>query len=623
MEFTTFSENFISYYADKVAPFGFNGLGFIVYKRTYARPLADGGTEEWYQTVRRCIEGAQEIGAKYTQEEAERLYDLMFNLKCTYAGRMLWQLGTDTVRRFGANSLLNCWFTRIAKPDDFSFLFENLMLGGGVGFSIRREDVHELPRIKKISRQISHEETKDADFIVPDSRQGWIELLRRLLDAYFKTGKGFTYSTILVRRKGAPIKGFGGTASGPEILIEGIQRIAAVLESRIGKKLRSIDALDICNILGHITVAGNVRRSAEIAIGDADDLLFTRAKRWDLGTIPNHRAMSNNTIYADSVDYISDEVWGGYAGNGEPYGFFNLPLAQSQGRLGEYRIDMAIGMNPCGEIDTWRDLWDSARLLYKTQKSVMAMPFIHEESRLVARRNMRIGVSVTGVCMIPRSVLHTWLDNLYTELRRYDKLWSAENNWPESVKLTTCKPSGTVSLLGGSTPGIHPAYSRYYIRRVRFNSDDPLIETLRNSGYSMEYAKEFDGSLNYNTLVVSFPCFAGDSAITRDSMSAIDQLELTKLMQTIWADNSVSVTVYYRPDELPLIKEWLTNNYETGIKAVSFLLHSEHGFVQAPYESIDEKAYTIELEKIKPIAVTAGGVLEDISCETAGYCPVR
>lgn len=142
------SDSFVKNYSNKNPNWGFNGLGYIVYKRTYSRLKDDGQKEEWHETIQRCINGAQKIGADYTQEEAERLFDHIFNLRCNYAGRMLWQLGTNTIERFGANSLLNCWNVSMNEPKAFLFLFENLMLGGGVGFSIRREDIHELLKLK-------------------------------------------------------------------------------------------------------------------------------------------------------------------------------------------------------------------------------------------------------------------------------------------------------------------------------------------------------------------------------------------------------------------------------------------------------------------------------------------
>jgi len=346
--------HFLKNYTDVQPKWGYNGLGYIVYKRTYARKITDDLTEEWWQTVSRCVNGAQKIGAQYTEEEAQRLFDLIFNLKCNFGGRMLWQLGTSTVDRFGLASLLNCWWTSMREVEDFCFLFEHLMLGGGVGFSVKREDIHELPRVKK-GVEIQHLNTKDADFIVPDSRQGWVELLRKTLESFFTTGKSFTYSTILVRGAGEPIAGFGGTASGPQILIDGLSKIITVLKTRCGKKLRSIDVLDINNIIGSVVVAGNVRRSAQVAIGDPDDYLFLRAKNWSDGNVPNWRSMSNNSIGADNYNHISSEIWSnGYildkkTGNakGEAYGFLNLPLSKKYGRLGEERPDNCEGGNPC------------------------------------------------------------------------------------------------------------------------------------------------------------------------------------------------------------------------------------------------------------------------------------
>ena len=632
------TEEFLSPYKTQKPNWGYNGLGEIVYKRTYSRLKDDGTNEDWWETVARCVNGAQHIGADYTKAEAQKLYDYVFNLKCNFAGRMLWQLGTSTVDRFGGNSLLNCWGVCIRDIDDFCFVFENLMLGGGVGFSIRKEDVHELPRVFE-NVSVVHEKTTDADFIVPDSREGWVKLLKKVLKSYFYTGESFTYSTILVRSSGEGIKGFGGKASGPGILIEGMEKIGSVIKEREGKKLRSIDVLDICNIIGSVVVAGNVRRSAEIAVGDPDDYLYLRAKRWDLGNIPNWRAMSNNTIYADSYDHISDTVWKGYDGSGEPYGFFNLPLAQKTGRLGEKSKDRCEIINPCAEIllesheccnlseiylnniETKAELKECAKLLYKTQKAICALPFIHQSTEEVVHRNMRIGVGVTGVCQSLDKV--EWLDDCYTSLKEFDEKWSEKKGYPTSVRLTTVKPSGTLSLLSGSTPGVHPAYSSHYIRRVRMSSDDQLVEVCKNAGYPAEYVKNFDGTEDHSTIVVEFPCHINGNTILAKDMTAVKQLELVKELQTKWSDNSVSVTVYYRLEELEEIREWLKKNYEKSLKTVSFLLHNDHGFAQAPYEEITEEQYEKMSSKLKPIeSFKSGDVLGGLECE-GGACPIR
>jgi ribonucleoside-triphosphate reductase len=653
------SEKFANKYANKQPNWGFNGLGYIVYKRTYARLKEDGKTEEWHETIRRCINGAQKIGANYTQEEAEQLFDLIFNLKCNFAGRMLWQLGTPTIDRFGANSLLNCWNVSINSIKSFLFLFENLMLGGGVGFSIRREDIHELPRIKK-DVNIIHKNTKDADFIVPDSREGWIRLLERVLEAFFIKGKSFNYSTILIRGAGERIGGFGGIASGPQILIDGIEKINKIFQTREGKKLRSVDVLDICNIIGGIVVSGNVRRSAQIAIGDPDDYLFLRAKNWSLGNIPNWRAMSNNTIYADDFSHISNEIWSnGYVldsqtgfAKGEPYGFFNLPLSQKYGRLKDGLMkdsnlyptdeDNVVGTNPCGEISlasyeccnlselylnnisSKEELALCAKLLYKTQKAIAALPFIHEETNKIVHKNMRLGLGVTGICQSLDKI--DWLDACYKELRKFDKEWSKERGWNRSIKLTTVKPSGTLSLLAGATPGVHPAYSKYYIRRVRMASNDPLVSYCRDLGYNVEYIINFDGSENHDTVVVEFPCETPDGALFADDMGVIKQLDMVKKLQEVWSDNAVSVTAYYSEDELSALKQWLSDNYENGIKSVSFLLRQKHGFKQAPYEEITKEQYETKKSKVKPITMLSQNIgnetLEGIECE-GGSCPIK
>jgi ribonucleoside-triphosphate reductase len=653
------SEKFASKYANKQPNWGFNGLGYIVYKRTYARLKDDGKTEEWHETIRRCINGAQKIGANYSQEEAEQLFDLIFNLKCNFAGRMLWQLGTPTIDRFGANSLLNCWNVSINSIKSFLFLFENLMLGGGVGFSIRREDIHELPRVKK-GVNIIHKNTKDADFIVSDSREGWIRLLENVFNAFFVNGKSFNYSTILIRGAGERISGFGGIASGPQILIDGIEKINKIFQTREGKKLRSIDVLDICNIIGGIVVSGNVRRSAQIAIGDPDDYLFLRAKNWSLGNIPNWRAMSNNTIYADDFSHISNEIWSngyildtqtGFA-KGEPYGFFNLPLSQKYGRLKDGPMkdsnlyptdeDNVVGTNPCGEISlasyeccnlselylnnisSKEELALCAKLLYKTQKAIAALPFIHEETNKIVHKNMRLGLGVTGICQSLDKI--DWLDACYKELRKFDKEWSKERGWNRSIKLTTVKPSGTLSLLAGATPGVHPAYSKYYTRRIRMASNDPLVSYCRDLGYYIEYVVNFDGSENHDTVVVEFPCETPDGALFADDMGVIKQLDMVKKLQEVWSDNAVSVTAYYSEEELSSLKQWLSDNYENGIKSVSFLLRQKHGFKQAPYEEITKEQYEMKKSKVKQMTVLNQNIgneaLEGIECE-GGSCPIK
>ncbi len=317
-----------------------SSLGYITYKRTYSRRIE--GTErseEFYDTVERIINATDtQLKCEFTDEEKDRLANYMMKLKGIVAGRFLWQLGTETVNRLGLPSLQNCAGVVVDSPvRPFTWAMDLLMLGAGVGFNIQKKNVDKLPPVREAFKPPTRLDTTQADFIVPDTRDGWVKLLGKTLKAAFLSdgANTFTYSTQLIRGKGAPIKGFGGVASGPEELCEGIANISKILEKRSGKKVRPIDCLDIMNIIGGIVVAGNVRRSAQIALGDADDVEFLLAKRWDMGTIPSWRAMSNNSVVCNDVRDLHDYFWDGYEGKGEPFGLINLELSRKIGRIGE------------------------------------------------------------------------------------------------------------------------------------------------------------------------------------------------------------------------------------------------------------------------------------------------
>lgn len=620
--------------------------GYITYKRTYARRLKEVGeeTEEFKDTVERVIRACdKQLKTGFSSEEENRLREILLSLKGIVAGRFLWQLGTKTVDSLGLASLQNCAVTLVNEPiRPFTWAMDMLMLGSGVGYNIQREYVYELPKAKRV--KIVRQDTKDADFIVPDTRAGWVELLERTLQAHFITGKGFTYSTVCIRGKGTPIKGFGGVASGPEELCWGIENISKVINNRGGKKLRPIDCLDIMNIIGFIVVAGNVRRSAQIAIGDMDDLQYLNAKRWDLGNIPNWRAMSNNSIVCNDINLLPDQFWQGYNGNGEPYGMINLNLARSMGRVGEtqYPDPDVIGFNPCAEqsladketcclaevylpnIVSKEELLEVTKYLYRINKHSLALPCHHPETEAIVHKNMRMGIGVTGYLQATDEQ-RGWLSDVYVQLREFDKEYSAKHNWPTSVKLTTVKPSGTLSLLAGVTPGVHPGYSQYFIRRIRMASNSNLVNLCRENGYDVEYQRNFDGSQDKNTVVVSFPCKYPNGTVVARDVTAIDQMNFVKELQTNWSDNSVSCTVYYRKEELPAIKEWLKENYNANVKTVSFLLHNDHGFDQAPYEEISKERYEELASKVKPITsveVKESDLLDSTECLT-GACPIK
>ena len=623
-------------------------LGYVTYKRTYARRLNENNTnsktEEFENTIDRIVKACdKQLKVGFSLEEEKRLKEILLGLKGSVAGRFMWQLGTKTVDRLGLMSLQNCAFTIVNEPiKPFTWAMDALMLGSGVGYNIQREHVYELPKLKRKVR-IVRKDTNDADFIVPDSREGWIKLLRKTLESHFITGEGFTYSTICIRGKGTPIKGFGGVASGPEELCWGIGEISKLLNSRSGKKVRPIDCLDIMNIIGYVVVAGNVRRSAQIAIGDYDDIQFLEAKRWDLG-IPNWRAMSNNSVVCNDIALLPEQFWDGYNGNGEPYGLINLKLSREIGRTGDtnYPDPDVAGYNPCAEqslgpfetcclaeihlpnIKSQEELIEVAIYLYRINKHSLALPCHSKETEAIVHKNMRMGIGITGYCMATEEQ-KSWLDKTYKELREFDVDYSKEKGFPPSIKLTTVKPSGTLSLLSGVTPGVHPGYSHYHIRRIRMASDSALVQVCKQNGYKIEFQRNFDGSDDTNTVVVEFPCKFPENTIVSKDMKALEQLELVKKLQTEWSDNSVSVTIYYKKEELDGIKEWLNSNYNNNLKTVSFLLHSEHGFDQAPLEEISRQDYEVMVKSVKPITdceVNEEDIKGSFECAT-GACPIK
>jgi ribonucleotide reductase alpha subunit len=628
------------------APVPWGPIGEIVYSRTYARKKRNGEKENFSETVERELQGIQkQLKLDLSDKEANFYRKMRHELKGSVAGRFMWQLNTDTVKKHGLASLQNCAFVTIDKPiRPFTWAMDMLMLGSGVGFSIQREHVYKLPKLQRRKVKIERNDVKDADYIVPDTREGWVKLLGKVLKSFFYSGEGFTYSCQLIRSQGEPIQGFGGEASGPGILEEGISNIINILDNRRGKQLRPIDCLDIMCIIGGIVKAGNIRRSALIAIGDYDDLEYLKAKRWSLGNIPPWRGNSNNSIAVHDASALPQEFWDTYE-DGEPYGLINLELARSVGRLGEteYPDPTVEGFNPCAEqglapyetcclaevflsnIESEKELWEVVKMLYKVNKHSLALKSHHPETQKVVHENMRMGIGMTGVMMASEEQL-SWLDGCYRKLRAFDKKYSKKMGWPESVKLTTVKPSGTLSLLPGLTPGVHPAPSgKYYIRRVTVASDSPLVEQLKRHGYYGEFALNIDGTENRTSYVFEFPVEWPDGTKTQDDVTVFEQLDMVRFMQKNWSDNSVSVTAYYNREDIPEIKKFISAFFKDNFKTLSFLLKVDHGFKQAPYETISKDQYEYISSKIRPmgsISIDEEEVGEFEACGIGG-CPIK
>lgn len=629
-------KSFVEKYKNRKIPWG--ELGYLTYKRTYARSLGN-RMEEWHETVERCVNGILDLGADVN---GNTLFDYVFNFKCNFGGRHLWQLGTDTIRKVGADSLQNCWHVACDTPDAFMFAFNELMLGGGVGFNITSQYVYNLPTIKPVYK-IREEDSFDVDYIVADNREGWVRLLKKVIKAYYVTGKEFTYSTKCVRSAGKPIKSFGGTASGPRELVKGIQKICKIFDSRVEEKLRPVDVLDIMNLIGGIVVSGNVRRSAQIALGDYNDIEFLKAKRWDLGDIPNHRTMSNNSVISEDMN-LPEAFWEPYEIGGEPYGLINLHNCRHYGRMADeqdYRPDLKVtGVNPCAEValesfescnlaeiylpnlNSYEEFRTAAELMYKVCKTIANQEFSDYRTNEIVHRNQRIGLGITGYYGSKFMNNPGIFQMVYQYLENLDVEYSKVHGVNESIKLTTVKPSGTLSLLPKNIPpGAHPAYAPYYIRRIRLSADSPLVAVCSDYGYNTVPEQLSDGSLSSNTAVVSIPV-DNSRCVTAKEIGPIEQLETQQFLQDYWADNSVSSTIYYHKGDLPEIKKYLELNYGR-MKAVSFLQHNEHGFTQAPLEEITKQQYK-EMCLPPLTKIDTKYYEEDLSgdCD-AGNCPIR
>jgi len=655
-------------------------IGYLVYRRTYSRTLPttffDGEIkEEFPGTVLRVILACRnQLKVGFTEEEEVRLAKHLLQFKGMVAGRFLWQLGTETVQKLGLLSLQNCAFAPIDRTNSFIWGFEALLLGSGVGFSVEKKFISQLPQSftnveinrvfkdSEIDLSLERENSDlrletsdgcrelienkldcklDVDYVVADSREGWVGLLEEVFKAFFVTGKTFTYTVQAVRPKNVPIKGFGGVSSGPEPLCEGIEQIVSILKAGDGslnqsKKLSSVDCLDIMATLASIVVSGNVRRSALLALGDPDDENYLKTKRWDLGPIPNCRCMCNNSVNVSDVEQLIPAFWETYL-QGEPFGIVNIEGAKKQGRTGDTRyLDLdSCGVNPCSEqslnafetcalgetfisrCESEEEFKDVCSLLYRTIKHSLRLPCHLKQTEEIVHKNMRMGIGITGILQCTEEQL-SWLSPTYEFLREFDVNYSKNKDWPVSIKLTTTKPSGSLSLLPGVCPGAHPSPSGpYYIRRVRVASNSPLIGLCEENGYSIEYVIGFDGTEDKTTKIVSFPCCVPENTPVASNFSAEQQLETVKRIQKDWSDNAVSVTVYYTKEEIPWIKGWLKENLKNDIKAVSFLLKSEHGFLQAPYEDITKEQYWEMKNKTTPITQ---GIFEDSDMDVVSEC---
>ena len=624
MEYKRFSlsDNFLDGYKRKRAPFGFNGLGELVYMRTYSRLKDDGKNEMWWETVQRVVEGTYNMQKKWieshhlgwnawqAQRSAQEMYDRIFNMKFLPPGRGLWAMGTPITEERGLYAALNnCAFVStdnlkedLSKP--FCFLMDASMVGVGVGFDTKGAEQF-VVRGPKTDRDIE-------TYKIPDTREGWVESVRRLLDSYFLGITGVEFDYTQIRAEGEPIKGFGGVSSGSEPLKEVHQAIRETLDKNIGEPITITTIVDIMNLIGKCVVAGNVRRTAEIVFGDPNSEEYINLKNYKKN--PNREMFgwtSNNSVFAElGQDYtdIAERI----CDNGEP-GLAWLDNMKHYSRMkngGDDKDHRVAGGNPCLEqslesyelcclVETFPSNHDSLddylttlKYAYLYAKTVTLGKTHWPETNRVMLRNRRIGCSVSGIAQFithrGQGELRNWLEEGYDKLQEYDKGYSDWFAVPRSIKTTSVKPSGTVSLLAGSTPGLHYPESRFYIRRIRLSVNSPLIKPLEKAGYKIEPAFGSEDS----TVVIEVPVDVGEGIRTVSEVPMWEQMALAAFMQRYWADNQVSCTVTFDPEkEGPQIATAL-NYFQYQLKGISFLPKLELGaYKQMPYEEITEKKY--------------------------------
>lgn len=664
------TQDFLDKYTDY--PDCMDELAKFVYIRTYSRWLPDKNRREtWKETCARAING----NCSYlpTEDgEPEKLFDNMFNLRQRISGRMLWMGGTEALDKTPL-AAYNCSGIVMDNINAFHELFYLLMVGTGVGCRVLKEDIAKLPKFDT-AKKLYHvktpvpqgttlERTKVSNYgnsiiiTVGDSKEGWCEALTAYLNTMVdNTTKSISIDYSYIRPQGAPLKTFGGYASGYTSLKEMFEKLNKIIttESTDGK-LRPLNVADMCNIVGQNVVAGGTRRTAELILFSPDDEEMLHAKE---NLDPEHyfRYMSNNSMYLEDKPTKEElrKLMISIKETGEP-GFINVKAAK------ERRKDFAI-VNPCCEImlpnKAVCNLTNINVSKFIDERGNVMVSQLKEACKLSARacyrltepelelegwseihhRDRLIGCSITGwqdavadnITKLEQGVLltlmKTWIKDAANE-------YADKNNRPRPVLYTTVQPDGTGGLISGCSAGIHYNHSPYYFRRVRISTNSPLYQAIKNlDGWQID--NEVGQDDNGNTKVITFPC-KSNSRITKYNVSAIEQLEQYKMMQTHYVDHNTSITVTVKDDEWDAVTDWLDKNWSC-VVGISFLSLNQDYYPLMPYEECTEKQYLELKSKMVPFdqelvnkyefeLQTVGKdfeIDESGECED-GHCPVR
>lgn len=657
------SDEFVNSFRTKTPPFGYrdaagNSVGEITFLRTYSRLKDDGTKETWVDVCERVINGMYSLQKDHAklnrlpwndakaQASAKEAFDRLFNLKWTPPGRGLWVMGTPLVnQQRNSAALQNCAFVSTtemtkhnpAKP--FAFLMEASMLGVGVGFDDKGADKEFI---------IYAPSESDSITVIEDSREGWVDSVSSLINSYLRPDQHvqkFDYS--LIRPAGEPIKTFGGTAAGSDPLKKLHAHINNLFINRAGEKLTRKDIADIGNMIGVCVVSGNVRRSAELLIGRIDDEDFLNLKNADIfpernsydPSNPGWAWMSNNSVEA-KVGSDFSTIIDGIVRNGEP-GVVWMDVSRQYGRLidppnnKDWRV---AGYNPCAEqslesfecctlVETYLNRHESLddfkrtlKFAYLYAKTVTLLPTHWEETNAIMQRNRRIGTSVSGIANFADNngwtKLRDWLNAGYDTVKAYDESYSEWLGIRQSIKMTTVKPSGTVSILAGESPGVHWASGgKYFLRAIRFANNDPMLELFRMANYRVEPASESPDT----TSVVFFPIKTNAMRAEKE-VSVFEKVALAVVTQRYWSDNSVSVTVTFDPDRESSYIPAILHMHDGQLKTVSFLPMGNTVYPQMPYTQITEEEYEGAKSSIYPIDLA--GVYAGMAADAIGeaYC---
>jgi len=628
-----------------------NSVGEITFIRTYSRLKEDGTKETWADTCERVINGMYSIQKDHAksqrlpwsdvkaQTSAKEAFDRMFEFKWTPPGRGLWMMGTPLVNvQKNSAALQNCSFvstdamTKLNPAKPFAFLMEASMLGVGVGFDTKGAD-------KDFT---IYDPQPDSDpIIIPDTREGWVESTTTVINSYLTADKKrpvFDYSQI--RPAGTPIKTFGGTAAGAEPLIKLHKHIESIFSGRAGQKVTVRDIADLGNLIGVCVVSGNVRRSAELLMGKVDDEVFLNLKNYDMyPERMGHGWMSNNSVEV-SVGQDLSPIIDGIARNGEP-GVIWMDVTRQYGRLSDpinNKDWRAAGYNPCaeqslesmecctlvetyiGRHETLEDFKRTLKFAYLYAKTVTLLPTHWEETNAIMQRNRRIGTSISGVANFADTkglpILRKWMDEGYTTVQQYDKSYSEWLGIRESIKTTTIKPSGTVSILAGESPGVHwTPGGKHFLRTIRFANNDPMLPLFKMANYRVEPEVNSPDT----TSVVYFPIQA--SAVRSEKeVSIYEKMALAATAQRYWSDNSVSVTVSFDPKNEAEAIGTALHMYDGQLKTVSFLAMDDGSYPQMPYTRSNPEEYEEGRMTLFPIDLS--GVYAGMAFDAVGeaYC---